>query len=279
MTQTLAPGFDTVQRTALLGVQFRDAGSLQLVSEGLRAEVQDLLQPRWRRMLTPNRSGVHVLHTFPGLPAFNGNPLTSPPAGAHHRLEVQDLLGRYLPAVVDLALPHEGLFGLPGAQVSPADTAPHVPLYSAATRSVPPPLACLRAELRHAAAPGRPVPWAVLELRLAGELLAQGLADEAGRALLIFPLPRPREAGLRDSPRTAGHTNGWDVSLSARWSRRRGPAGATGGVPELQTLLAQPAVGLLGQLSPRLPLAPLRLHAGEPLVAASAGSSFLYIAD
>jgi hypothetical protein len=283
---TLAPGFDTVVRTALLGVTFRDAATLRSVADGLRAEVVDTWQPQRRVALAANRSGVFVLHRFPGLPGFGDTAAppapTSPAEPERYRLEVHDTAGRYLPAATPVTLPHEGLFGLPGSYDSPADTTPYVPLFSAATRSVPPPLAELRAELRRASDPGTPVPWALLELWLGPLRLAQGLADAEGRVLLPFPLPRPREPGLRDSPGTLDERWSWDVTLLAFWSPTvpaSPPDDEPPTLPDLDTLLTQPPAALLQQPSPPLPLAPLRLHAGVPLLARSAGASFLFVAD
>lgn len=283
---TLAPGFDTVVRTALLGVNFRDAATLRTVADGLRVELVDTWQPQRRVALVANRSGVFVLHRLPGLHGF-GDAATPPepvsPAEApRYRLEVRDTAGRYLPAAVPLMLPHAGLFGLPGTFDSPADTTPYVPLFSAATRSVSPPLAELRAELRRASDPEAPVPWALLELWLGPLRLAQGLADAEGRVLLPFPLPRPREPGLRDSPGTLDERWSWELTLLAFWSPTvpvSPPDDETSALPELDTLLAQPPAALLQQRSPPLPLAPLRLHAGVPLLARSAGASYLFVAD
>ena len=283
---TLAPGFDTVVRTALLGVVFRDAGTLRSAADGLRAELVDTWQPQRRVPLVANRSGVFVLHRFPGLSGFGDVVVpptpTSPAEPARYRLEVRDTTGRYLPAATPVTLPHEGLFGLPGSYDSPADTTPYVPLFSAATRSVPPPLAELRAELRRASAPESPVPWALLELWLGSERIAQGLADAEGRVLLPFPLPRPREPGLRDSPGTLDERWSWDVTLLAFWSPTTPvspPDDEPTVLPELEALLTQPPAALLQQRSPPLPLAPLRLHSGVPLLARSAGASFLFVAD
>ncbi|MDP2006165.1 MAG: hypothetical protein Q8K45_10860 [Rubrivivax sp.] len=286
LVPTLTTGFDTVLRTALLGVVFRDAATLRSVADGLRAEVVDTWQPQRRVALAANRSGVFVLHRFPGLPGFGD--MASPPAPtspaepARHRLEVRDTAGRYLPAAMPVTLPHEGLFGLPGSFDSPADTTPCVPLFSAATRSVPPPLAELRAELRRASDPEAPVPWALLELWLGPLRIAQGLADAEGRVLLPFPLPRPREPGLRDSPGTLDERWSWELTLLAFWSPTSPvspPDDEATALPELEALLAQPPIALLQQRSPPLPLAPLRLHAGVPLLARSAGASFLFVAD
>ena len=68
MTALLQPGFDRVVRSALLGLQFRDAVDGRVVGEGLEVQIQDLWQPRRHQMLTANRSGIFALHAFAGLP-------------------------------------------------------------------------------------------------------------------------------------------------------------------------------------------------------------------
>lgn len=298
---TLQPGFDRQVRRALLGVQCRDVADGRLVSDGLQLVLHDLWQPRPTRqvrVLSANRGGVFALHDFPGIRSFLtpseadsdaalalddlGSPAS--PDLPRFRLTVHDTLNRY----VDLALTPtlgQGLWGpLDGAisPVSPASLStalPHVPLYSAATRTPPIGLASLRTELRSASHPERPIAWAHLRLMLNGIALAEGLSDAAGRVLMVFPLPRPREGLPHGSPATATSLLDWPVTLQAFWSPARRADLAQGRVPDLDELLAQAPVPLLQHAAPPTPLGTLTLRAGQTLLVASPPSSFLFVAD
>ena len=295
---TLQPGFDRHVRRALLGVQCRDVADGRVVSDGLQLVLHDLWQPlptRQVRVLSANRSGVFALHDFPGIrsfltpseadsnAAFALDDLGSPasPDLPRFRLTVHDTLNRY----VDLALTPalgQGLWGPLGETSSPAalpDALPHVPLYSAATRTPPIGMASLRTELRSASHPAQPIAWAHLRLMLNGIALAEGLSDAAGRVLMVFPLPRPREGLPHGSPATAAALLDWPVTLQAFWSPARRADLAQGRVPDLAELLAQPPVPLLQHAVPPTPLGTLTLRAGQPLLVASPPSSFLFVAD
>lgn len=287
---TLQPGSDRHVRRALLGVQCRDVADGRVVSDGLRLVLHDLWQPRHRRVLSANRSGVFALHDFPGLrtcltpseaddnAALSGGvaALTSPDE-PRFRLTLHDTLGRY----VDMALTPtlgQGLWGPLETLASPTE-APHVPLYSAATRTPPIGMASLRAELRSAKHPTQPIAWAWLRLMLNAQVLAEGLSDATGRLLLAFPLPRPREGLQHGSPATAASLLDWPVTLQAFWSPARQDDLARGRVPEFTELLAQPSAPLLQHAIPPTPLGPLTLRAGQPLLVATPPSPFLFVAD
>lgn len=291
---TLQPGFDRPARRALLGVQCRDVADGRVVSDGLQLVLHDLWQPRQSRVLSANRSGVFALHDFPGIHSFltpeqadgsvpvtDGSGSPTSPDEPRFRLTLHDTQGRY----VDMALTPvlgQGLWG-PLADASSPPSAhpevPHVPLYSAATRTPPLGMACLRAELRSATHPQQPIAWAWLRLMLNGQVLAEGLSDAAGRVLMVFPLPRPREGLPHGSPATAASLLDWPVSLQAFWSPDRRDDLARAHVPEFTDLLAQPALPLLQHAVPPTPLGTLTLRAGQPLLVASSPSSFLFVAD
>jgi len=299
MLPTLQAGFDRPARRALLGVQCRDVADGRVVSDGLQLVLHDLWQARPNRqlrVLSANRSGVFALHDFPGIRSFLtpteadsdaalpiddlGSPAS--PDLPRFRLTVHDTLNRY----VDMALTPtlgEGLWGPLGATSSPAtplsDALPHVPLYSAATRTPPIGMASLRTELRSATQPEQPIAWAHLRLMLNGVALAEGLSDAAGRVLMVFPLPRPREGLPQGSPATAAALLDWPVTLQASWSPERRTDLAQGRVPDLDELLAQAPVPLLQHAAPPTPLGTLTLRAGQTLLVASPPSSFLFVAD
>ena len=70
-------------------------------------------------------------------------------------------------------------------------------------------------ELRRAAAPAAPAAWTRLELWLGSQRLAEGLAGADGQALLVFPLPKPREVPFGVSPAEASERFEWTVELHA----------------------------------------------------------------
>ncbi len=276
MTALLQPGFDRVVRSALLGLQFRDAVDGRVVGEGLEVQIQDLWQPRRHQMLTANRSGIFALHAFAGLRGDDDDAIDSPTGPGRFRVDVRDTRGRYLPLALQPELPAGGLWSPDGGGASPPTATPHVRLFSAATRPIPVAMASLRAELRRASRPDLPAPWARLELWLSASRIAEGQADAAGRALLVFPLPRPREALLGASPPVGPPPAfEWTVTLRAFWS----PALAADAVPDLDAVLDQPAATLLPSSASRVPLPALLLRAGETLQAARRPSSFVYVAE
>lgn len=282
---TLQPGFDRTVRRPLLGVQCRDVADGRVVSEGLRLVLHDLWQPRQTRQalaLSANRSGVFTLHDAPRLhtfltpqeadaaePAADDHTAIASPEAPRFRLTVHDTLGRY----VDMALTPTLGQGLWGPHV------PHVPLYSAATRTPPIGMASLRAELRSATHTQQPIAWAWLRLVLNGQVLAEGLSDAGGKVLMVFPLPRPREGLPHGSPATAEALLDWPVTLQAFWSPMRRADLAQGVVPDFAELVAQPPATLLQHTAPPTPLGTLTLQAGQALLAASSPSSFLFVAD
>ncbi|HEY9108603.1 MAG TPA: hypothetical protein VIN58_18150 [Roseateles sp.] len=272
----LRPGFDTSVLTPAFGVMFRDGFDGRVVSDGLRVRLSDPQQPQESpRSLSANGYGAFACHRLRGV-----NPAAapaSPPATRRYDLKVEDALGRYLPMTVPADLPHDGLFEPTCLTHSPAvDTIaePHVPLFCAPARTVPAGVGEVRVELRLASDPEQPAAWALLELRLQadGRLLARGLADARGCALLLCALPAPVDLPLGGSPaHIVPPLAEWPVRLQAFWS----PAIAAATVPDLCALQSLPPVPLLQDLSasPPTPLAPALLVAGSPLVIRGSGSS------
>ncbi len=275
----LRPGFDTNALTPVLGVMFRDGFDGRVVSDGLKVRLRDPQQPHGApRQLAANGYGAFACHRLRGMSA----PPTSPPTTRRYELTVEDALGRYLPMTVPADLPHAGLFEPACLAQSPAldpTAEPHVPLFCTPSRAVPAGVGEVRVELRLASDPEQPAAWAWLELRLAadGRLLARGLADRRGCALLLCALPAPVDLPLGGSPaHIVPPLAEWPVSLRAFWS----PAIAAAAAPDLCALQSLPPVSLLQDLSasPPTPLAPALLVAGSPLVIRGSGSSsFVFI--
>ncbi|WP_310388597.1 hypothetical protein [Roseateles sp.] len=283
----LRPGFDTNVLTPIFGVMFRDRFDGRIVSAGLKVRLSDPQQPNEApRQLSTNAYGAFACHRLRGINASGG--MASPASTRRYELTVEDKLGRYLPMIVPMTvpadLPQQGLFEPACLAQSPAGETlaaqPHVPLFCAPARSVPAGVGCVRVELRLASAPDQPAAWAWLELRLEadGRILAQGLADQRGCALLLCALPAPVDLPLGGSPaHIAAPLSEWPVRLNAFWS----PAIAAATVPDLCALQSLPPVPLLQDLSasPPTPLAPALLLAGSPLVIRASGSSpFVYLA-
>lgn len=282
----LRPGFDTVVLTPAFGVMFRDALDGQVVREGLQVRLRDPQRAgEAARPLAVNGHGAFACHRLRGVHPASGLPAEpmSPARPRRYALEVEDTWGRYLPMTVPADLPHAGLFEPACLVSSPATDAaatPHVPLYCAPDRRVPAGVGAVRVSLRLASDPARPAAWARLALRLAADdrLLAEGLADAQGCALLLCPLPAPVELPLSGSPaQLVPPLTAWPVRLSAFWS----PELATVRLPDLCALQALPPVPLLQDpsASPPTPLAPAVLTAGAPLVIRGSGSSsYVYLA-
>ncbi len=276
MMRTLRPGFDRVVRTAPLGVQFRDVLDRRVVADGLRVELLDAQRPAKPLRLHASPSGVFVAHALPGMNGFGDGEVTSPTATANrYSLSVSDSMGRYIATTIALDPPSDGLFEPACLHASPSiDSPPHVPLYSASTRPLPAALAVVRADLRLASDEDRPASWACIELWLGSVRIATGVADANGSVLLLSPLPPPREHTRRASPPAGLERMAWDVSLRAYWN----PAHRAERVPDLCEVHAQPEVALLNLRAPATPLTTLQLRAGEPLIAATTDSSFLFVA-
>lgn len=277
MTRLLRLGHDRIVRTAPLGVQFRDALDRRVVADGLRVDLFDAQRPTRPLRLHASPSGVFVAHALPGMNGFDATEAASP-GGVPNRysLRVRDTMGRFVDAHIVLDPPSDGLFEPACVQASPSadDTPPHVPLYSACTRPPPAASAVVRADLRLASNPERAASWARIELWLGTALLGTGVADARGSLLLLCPLPAPREPTRRASPPAGFERMAWQVSLRAHWN----PAHRAQPVPDLCDVLAQPEVVLLEAHTPATSLGTLQLRAGEPLLAATSDSSFLFVA-
>jgi hypothetical protein len=274
MTRMLRPGFDQTVLSPALGVMFRDGVDDRVVSDGLRVSLEDPQQPLLPpQPLTANGYGVFVAHQVPRLRTWMAS---SPMDTRRYTLKLEDPLGRFLPMTIPADLPSDGLLEPACMGTSPGAAVPSVPLYSAAARTVPVGHAEVRVDLRLASEPDVAAAWARLELWLddTGQLLAEGLADERGCALLVCAQPALRDPPLRASPPDAQAPLGnWNVSLRAFWN----PAIARAEVPDLCALHALPEVQLLQGTAPPRPLAPALLAAGSPLVIRSDGSSFVFV--
>jgi hypothetical protein len=273
MTRTLRPGFDQHVLTPVLGVMFRNRVDSPAVSDGLIVTLKDPQQPNLApQALAANGYGVFVAHQVRGVGSAGA---ASPPATRRYTLAVEDRLGRYLPLTMPVDLPIDGLLELACLATSPGAALPFVPLFNATTGTVPAGHAEVRVDLRLAST-SEGAAWARLELWLEGPdtLLAEGLADARGSALLVCALPALRDPPLRASPPgSQAPLKNWTVSLRAFWNQ----AIARAQVPDLCDLLHLPEVPLLQGTASQHPLAPALLTAGSPLVIRSDGSSCVFV--
>jgi hypothetical protein len=143
-----------------------------------------------------------------------------PPRTFRYVVTVQDLLGRYLPAVLVYTLDQTGAVlvkGLPDS--TPGARVAH--LFSAVSRPVPPGVGAIRADLLDQDT-NQPAAWAVIRVQIAGQTETwTGISDEAGRVLVLVPYPVMQPLQLGSPPGTGqGNitTQSWQVTVEALYS-------------------------------------------------------------
>jgi hypothetical protein len=235
---------EVVTTVAPLGLRFRDVVTNTFVGDGLSVTAYPAANNRKRVAAFANRAGVYVLQHAPGLGEFERGAgdedfWANLPPGKPFVVEVEDDERRFLPFSFTLDLPQRRIYRwlspLDASPVSPISSPPDtsapvsaVPLYSAPTRTAPAGLAVLRAELWNPLTDA-PASYAVVEARTDGQLLARGIADDAGRLALIFPYPQPVKfavispvgspVGSPPAPRgPALLDQAWPVTLSAGYT-------------------------------------------------------------
>lgn len=236
-----------------------------------------------------NPSGIYCAVGLPGLADFERDQAdTWPrPQGLPRafEVEVRDPRARFQPLRFDTPLPMQGLIdplaGSPPMPLSsppesplgsppespPAAPLPYLPLFSTPSRPLAGALALVRAELREHPSQA-PAAWALLEVWIGGRVRGLGLADRDGRVAVQFPYPPSPRAAVT-SPASPRNDFRWDLELRAHHGPRS-PEDAPPEVPMLADLLARLADAprpLLDTLSPALPLGPLTLEHGKPVVA------------
>lgn len=282
------------QSTAcLFGVRFRDAVTGAQIRDGLRVHCW----PAEGGRRTPAfRTASHV-YAFQGLAGlddleagrepltFVGSPNLLP---RHFVLAVDDPLGRYLPATypLELPLPYPGRYLDDAPPGSPGDSTPDgLRLFRAPTARTESFFAAVRGELIERDS-GAPAGHARVRVRIDGGPPITGLADAAGRFLVLTPLPAlvadlagsPPVVPLPLSQRTFG------LSLSVDWApgAQLPLPGTT--VPAYQSLFAQaaayvwadpagpPGSVLLAELRPGVALV-ARTHGRSEVLVSAAPSS------
>ncbi len=205
-----------------LGIRFWDLTQNLPIADGLAVYLRlaNSNAPPLPAMLT--RSGVYAFFGLPGLWAAEhpGPAGYGPPRTFRYVVTAQDLLSRYLPAVLCYTLDETGTVLVNG---SPDTTsgARVAPLFSSVTRPVPPGVGAIRADLVDHDT-GQAARWAVIRAQIAGQTETwTGIADEAGRVLVLVPYPVIQALQLGSPPGT-GQGNiasqSWQVTIDALYS-------------------------------------------------------------
>jgi hypothetical protein len=262
---------ETVTRTALFGVRFWDRVTSSVVADGL-----EVVETTSGTQMQPNRSGVFVLHSLPGLRdsmygAGDDAFWASPPASAPIAFTVVDTQRRFLPFSFASDVPLRGLFaedcGLP-ASPPPEGVVGGVPLFSAPSRIAPAGTGAVRADLWDAVADA-PAAAAVLEVDAGGGASYRGVADDQGRVVVLLPYPEPPWHGGSPPPGSRSLSNQtWPVDVAVRYAPPASPPSSS--PPDLCAVLDQAPAEPLG-------LAAQTLAFGRELVLRTPGLSVLHV--
>jgi hypothetical protein len=271
---------DRVQRVALLGMRFRDDAMARPVTDGLVVVVSDTRRPNVSVSTVRSPSGVEVLHAFPGLADLargSGDDAywqhvdalahRSPPGLPTLRVRVDDAQGRFLPTRFDVVVPHRGLSSL-GALLSSPDAESDVPLYSRPSRATGGSVAVIRAQLRDDTR-ARFAAWALVTIAHGGVEIGRGIADEAGRVVVFCPYPQFPVAGMSPSMPPIPE---WTLEFGVAYAGH-----SEAEVPDLADLHRQPAVDVVGDVSPPAERIDVELGFGQEAIVRSPGSPYLHL--
>jgi hypothetical protein len=256
-----APRFERVTILTPLGIRFWDAARDAQVSDGLHVSARPLGQPS----ATPvaafvTASGIYAFQGLPGLQALERPPAGSPgpvfpgPAGTRQFwIDVVDPERRFVSVTFKASAPTQGLLLQNGTPPVPSGFF----LFSSPSRSVGAGMAAVRADLVDATT-GAPAAFAVVEVQVPGPRLVVGLADDQGRALVMFPFPTVvRQASPPPAPIPS-----WPLTVSSRYS----PASLT-------LVPTAPLTHLLPTGPPRPELGSMLAQASAKILAVSGGAS------
>jgi len=258
---------DVVTLVAPLVVQFFDEATGAVVRSGLTVAAWPEGQPGQRRAAVASPGGAYNLAHLPGLRRYeNGG---SSPVG-NFTVEVVDDEGRYLPVRFTVPAPSD-LPSMPaalGVQSPPTGRDGMIPLFSAPSRVVPKGMAAVRADLVDPVA-AKPASWALIEVE-ANEIRSRGIADEAGRVLVVFPYPEaPAQTvgSLASPPQAVATEYRWRLHVAASYQPRL----HVPEIPDLLDLLSQPAATLWADAERAVPLGVLDLVSGTETIVRTAG--------
>jgi hypothetical protein len=186
-----------------LGVRFWDLALNLPITDGLIVNLRlgNSAGPILAATLT--YSGVYAFFGLPGLRAAeypNGNGYGAARTFSYV-VTVQDQMNRFLPAVLVYSLDQTGAVlvnGLP----DPTQGARLAYLFSAPSRPAPQGFAAVSAYLIDQTA-NAPVPWALVSIQVGTDPETwTGIADDAGRALVLVPFPVAQSLQLGSPPGT-----------------------------------------------------------------------------
>jgi len=274
-----------------LGVRFWDDVLQTVISDGLRVAAYPEGNPGVRTEAISNPSGVFVFHGLPGLHSFefregqkSWSDLDPWKAAVSFRpfcIEVRDNLRRFLPFLLKVQAPNKGMvIWTRGGTISPPEReTTFVSLFSAPTRSIPPGMAVLRAELWDPKEK-RPAASVLLEATFKGQLLGHGLADEKGCIVLIFPYPEPARLQISPTPGSPPRNPGivslrdqeWRIELRAFYKPGTNP----NATPDLTMVCDQTAAVMWREETLENEFADVSVRFGkETVLQTSAGSETL----
>jgi hypothetical protein len=205
-----------------LGIRFWDLTQNLPISDGLAVSLRlgNSNAPALQAVLT--QSGVYAFFGLHGLyAAEHPSPVGyGPPRTFRYVVTVQDSLGRYLPAVLVYTLDQTGTVLVQGSP----DTTPGArvaQLFSSVSRPVPVGVGAIRAELLDRDT-NQPAAWAVIRVTITGESETwTGIADEAGRVLVLVPYPVMQVLQLGSPPGTGQGSitaQSWPVTVEAQYN-------------------------------------------------------------
>lgn len=175
---------DTLDRRVLGAIRFVDSATRNRVEGGLTVESP-------QAVLRVNRLGLWVIHEANGLEAhtkqFESQPAAPPLESIAVTLTVNDPAGRYLARRATVRLPRDpdpAKANRPESLFRPIDIA----LFRAPASAASPGWAVIRAHVKNSGT-GAPLGGALLRVIRArdSQVLAQGLSDSRGEAMLIVP--------------------------------------------------------------------------------------------
>lgn len=223
------PSYIALERVAItcaLGLRFVDRVTGSPVTDGLLVEAYppgDDRDDRPRVRGIANRSGIFSFPRLPGLTEFeNGlddrqrwqEPLDRLP----FIVTVRDLDGRFLPCRFRVEAPQRAAFDDAESPSPPSPILQSIDLFSANARPIPGGYAVIRAEFV-SFSDRLPLPWTLLEVHIPHPRRPrsfQGLADAAGRAVVILPYPEAIPALLGSPLAIVGFSvPPWEVRFRA----------------------------------------------------------------
>jgi hypothetical protein len=226
-----------------LGIRFWDAATDSQVAHGLQVRAWPDGATGPARQAFRTLSGIYAFQGLPGLrdiefPAGDDGP-ASQPIGQRFVVAVEDQQRRFLPMVLRVDAPFEGIYPTALASSPPDAALPGVFLFSAPWRPAKA-LAAVRADLVRRST-GQPAAFAVLELDVEDSGVWHGVADERGSIAVFLPVP-PFQATLGSSPpgpQAPPHQQQWQVTARVLYEpdHLETPAGAD--LPDLRTILTQ----------------------------------------